>query len=158
MNSNLRIIDASPSAAALTGYSIDDIVGLLLKDLIHPDDCGVFVAEFNEAISHGSPLRLFYRIKKKDGTYSTFETVGRPHIASPRFAKAPRNQSAFCQAVFIMSRLYPARNTALLDSFLEHKMENERLRRRIAELRQEEADELREAQRHAAAAGPGGPV
>lgn len=42
----------------------------------------------------------------------------------------------------MMSRLYPTKNTALLDSFLEHKIENERLKRRIAELREEEQEEL----------------
>lgn len=40
-----------------------------------------------------------------------------------------------------MARPYPTRNAALLDSFLEHKIENERLMRKIAELRQEENED-----------------
>lgn len=47
----------------------------------------------------------------------------------------------------MMARLYPTKNAALLDSFLEHKIENERLRRRIAELRREEEAEAEDAQR-----------
>lgn len=41
----------------------------------------------------------------------------------------------------MMARPYPTRNAALLDSFLEHKIENERLMKRIAELRQEEYED-----------------
>jgi hypothetical protein len=102
---------------------------------------GVFVAEMNESIASGTPLRLFYRLRRRDGSYGVFESVGHAHIAAAKFAPNPHNQSPFCQAVFVMSRPYPTRNTALLDSFLEHKVENERLRRRIAELRREEEAE-----------------
>lgn len=45
-----------------------------------------------------------------------------------------------------MSRPYPTKNAALLDSFLEHKIENERLSKRIAELKQEEIDEEEETE------------
>jgi hypothetical protein len=41
----------------------------------------------------------------------------------------------------MMARPYPTRNVALLDSFLEHKIENERLMKRIMELRQEEYED-----------------
>jgi hypothetical protein len=47
----------------------------------------------------------------------------------------------------MMSRPYPTKNAGLLDSFLEHKIENERLKRRIAELRREEEAENDEAQK-----------
>ena len=40
-----------------------------------------------------------------------------------------------------MSRPYPTKNAALLDSFLEHKIENERLLKRISELKKEEQEE-----------------
>ena len=43
-----------------------------------------------------------------------------------------------------MARPYPTKNAALLDSFLEHKIENERLTRRIADLKREEAEEADE--------------
>ncbi|KAI5467416.1 cutinase gene palindrome-binding protein [Mariannaea sp. PMI_226] len=147
LDTNGRIRYASPSILNVTGYATEEIQDRFLKDLIHPDDQGVFVAELNESIASGHPLRLFYRFKKKDGEYAIFETVGHAHIAGARFAPNPNNQSPFCQAVFMMSRPYPTKNAALLDSFLEHKIENERLKRRIAELRQEEEAEADEAQR-----------
>ncbi|KAF7555053.1 hypothetical protein G7046_g6642 [Stylonectria norvegica] len=147
LDANGRIKYASPSILKMTGYGTEEIQDIFLKDLIHPDDQGVFVAELNESIASGNPLRMFYRFKKKDGEYTIFETVGHAHIASAKFAPNPNNQSPFCQAVFMMSRPYPTKNAALLDSFLEHKIENERLKRRIAELRREEEADADEAQR-----------
>lgn len=147
LDQNGRVKHASPSVSALTGFVADELNERLLREFIHQDDCALFLSEFNECIATGNTLRLFYRLRKKDGAYAIFESVGHAHIAAARFAPNPNNQSPFCQAVFIMSRLYPAANAQLLDSFLEHKMENERLKRRIAELRREEATEVEEATR-----------
>ncbi|KAM0259974.1 hypothetical protein ACHAQJ_003067 [Trichoderma viride] len=147
LDSNGRIRFVSPSITMLAGYTTEEVQDHFLKDLIHPDDQGVLVAELHESISTGNSLRMFYRMKKKDGTYAIFEAVGHAHIAAARFAPNPNDQSPFCQAVFMMARLYPTKNASLLDSFLEHKIENERLRRRLAELRMEEEVEVEEAQR-----------
>ncbi|PHH87105.1 hypothetical protein CDD83_9315 [Cordyceps sp. RAO-2017] len=147
LDANGRIKYASPSVLGVAGYTADEILDVFLKDLIHIDDRGVFVAELNESIASGNPLRMFYRFKRKDGSYAMFEAVGHAHIAAAKFAPNPNNQSPFCQAVFMMARPYPTKNAGLLDSFLEHKIENERLRRRIAELRREEEADADEAQR-----------
>lgn len=147
LDQNGRIKHTSPSVHGLTGYTADELMERLLREVLHPDDCALFLSEFNECIATGNTLRLFYRLRKKDGNYVIFESVGHAHIAAARFAPNPNNQSPFCQAVFMMSRQYPAANAALLDSFLEHKMENERLKRRITELKKEEAAEVEEATR-----------
>ena len=141
LDSRGKIKFVSPSVNNLTGYDSEDLVDRFLKELIHPDDVGTFTSEMNESIATGNPLRMFYRLRKKDGSFAIFESVGHAHIAGAKFAPNPENQSPFCQAVFMMSRPYPTKNASLLDSFLEHKIENERLRRRIAELRREEEEE-----------------
>lgn len=150
----LHILDAdgkikhvSPSLEKLTGHKPEEVREQFLTKYLHPDDVGLFTTEFNECIASAAPLRIFYRFRKADGEYTIFETVGHAHIAAARFAPNPQNQSPFCQAVFMMARQYPTKNSSLLDSFLEHKIENERLKRRIAELRKEEADDLDESQR-----------
>ncbi|KYK61289.1 white-collar 2 [Drechmeria coniospora] len=147
LDANGRIKYASPSVLSVAGYTAEEIFDEFLKDLIHPDDQGIFVSELNESIASGTPLRIFYRFKKKDGTYAIFESVGHAHIADAKFAPNPDNQSPFCQSVFMMSRPYPTKNAGLLDSFLEHKIENERLRQRIAELRMEEEADADEESR-----------
>jgi PAS domain S-box-containing protein len=147
LDANGRIKHVSPSTEHLTGHGPSDLRDLFMRDLLHPDDVGVFTSELNESIASGSPLRIFYRLRRKNGTYAVFESVGHAHIAAARFAPNPSNQTPFCQAVFMMARPYPTKNATLLDSFLEHKMENERLKRKIAELQREEQDETEEPER-----------
>ncbi|EHK96262.1 putative Cutinase gene palindrome-binding protein [Glarea lozoyensis 74030] len=138
-----RILYLSPSVKALTGYDPDDLVGKFIVDFIHQDDSGIFVREFNESIASGNPLRFFYRFRKKDGAYTIFESHGHPHLTSEAaaFNAGPTNAAGFCRGFFMMARPYPTKNAALLDSFLEHKIENARLMRRIEDLKREEAED-----------------
>lgn len=143
-----RILYVSPSTQALTGYDQEELVGKFIVEFIHVDDSGIFVREFNESIASGNPLRFFYRFRKADDTYTIFESHGHPHLTSDSAAFGPNNAAGFCRGFFMMARPYPTKNAALLDSFLEHKVENERLTKRIADLRREEQEEIEAQQRH----------
>ncbi|RDL33150.1 PYP-like sensor (PAS) [Venustampulla echinocandica] len=142
-----RIIYLSPSCNRLTGYLPEELVGKFIVDFIHADDSGIFVREFNESIASGNPLRFFYRFRMKDGSYTIFESHGHPHLTSEAAAFGPNNAAGFCRGVFMMARPYPTKNAALLDSFLEHKIENVRLKKRIEALKKEEAEETDGPQR-----------
>ncbi|RAR12266.1 blue light regulator 2 [Stemphylium lycopersici] len=135
-----RILYVSPSCKPLTGWEPSHVMGRFINEFIHPDDIGIFVKEFNESIASGNPLRFFYRFRKTDDTWVIFESHGHPHLSTDTNAFAPPN-SINCRGFFMMARPYPTKNAALLDSFLEHKIENERLMKRIAELKREEQDE-----------------
>ncbi len=143
-----RILYVSPSGKSLTGYNQEELIGKFIVDFIHQDDSGVFVREFNESIASGNPLRFFYRFRKADDTYTIFESHGHPHLTSDAAAFGPNNAAGFCRGFFMMARPYPTKNANLLDSFLEHKIENERLTKRIADLRREEQEEIEAQQRH----------
>ena len=140
-----RILYVSPSSRQLTSYDQQELLGKFIIDFIHKDDSGIFVREFNESIASGNPLRFFYRFRKCDGSYTIFESHGHPHLTSDAQAFGP--SAGFCRGFFMMARPYPTKNAALLDSFLEHKIENERLMKRIEELKREEADENAEQDR-----------
>ena len=118
-----QIVYLSPSGKDLTGYPQEELVGKFIVDFIHPDDSGIFLREFNESVATGNALRFFYRFRKKDGTYTIFESHGHPHLTSEAAAFGPRNAAGFCRGFFMMSRPYPTKNAALLDSFLEQKIE-----------------------------------
>ncbi|KAF3002547.1 blue light receptor [Curvularia kusanoi] len=137
---NGRILYVSPSSKALTGWDPSQLMGRFINEFIHPDDIGIFVKEFNESIASGNTLRFFYRFRKADDSWGIFESHGHPHLSSDPSSFAPPN-ALNCRGFFIMARPYPTKNAALLDSFLEHKIENERLTKRIAELKREEQDE-----------------
>ena len=146
-----RIIYVSPACKSLTGYDSHQLVGQILRDYIHPDDCGVFMKEFNESIASSNPLRFFYRFRKEDGNWTIFEAHGHPHLSN----EPPLYDRLTCRGFFLMARPYPTKNAALLDSFLEHKIENERLMKRIAELKAEEQEELEEQDRQWASKAEG---
>ncbi len=143
-----RILYVSPSGKQLTGYNAEELNGKFIVDFIHPDDSAIFVREFNESIASGNPLRFFYRFRKADDTYAIFESHGHPHLTADAGAFGPNNAAGFCRGFFMMARPYPTKNANLLDSFLEHKIENERLTKRIADLRREEQEEIEAQQRH----------
>lgn len=93
---------------------------------------------------------MFYRFRKADGKYAIFETLGHPHIADASQTDITDIESV-CKGFFMMARPYPTKNAQLLDSFLEHKIENERLMKRIHELKEEESEEqlLQRQRQHA---------
>jgi PAS domain S-box-containing protein len=142
-----RILYLSSSGKSLTGYPQDELHGKFIIDFIHPDDSGLFMREFNESITSGSSLHLFYRFRKRDGTYTIFECRGHPHFACESTSFDPNSTVRICGGYFMSAFPYPSKNAALLDSFLEHKLENERLTKRINDLKKEEAEEAKEEER-----------
>lgn len=137
-----RFLYVSPSAQTLTGHDPQHLVGKLISEFTHPDDSSMFIREFNESIASGNPLRFFYRFRKPDNSYIIFESLGHPHLSSEASSFGPNCGSGFCRGFFMMARPYPTKNAGLLDSFLEHKIENERLKKRIADLKREEKEEM----------------
>ncbi|KAL2380318.1 hypothetical protein RJZ90_004680 [Blastomyces dermatitidis] len=118
------LLSVSPCCKALTGYESEDLIGNVLFEFIHPDDRSVVVKEFAHSINTKTPFQCFYRFKKHDGTYLLLDAHG-------------QIDSATNMKFSIIARPYLTKETQLLDSFLEHKLENERLTRRIAELKRE---------------------
>lgn len=143
-----RIIYLSPSSEQLTGYTKEELRGKFITDFIHPDDSGMFLREFNESIASGHPLRFYYRFRRKDHTHTIFESHGHPHLASEVAGYGNSPNPNYCRGYFMMARPYLTKNAALLDSFLEHKIENQRLLKRIDDLRREEAEEEEEDGSH----------
>jgi len=147
-----RFLYLSPSVRLLTGHDASDLTGKFIHDYIHADDSSLFIREFNESIATGHTLRMFYRFRNKDGKYNIFECHGHPHLTNDvshlELTGGPRNNAGFCAGFFMMARPYPTKNAVLLDSFLEHKLEKERLQARINALRREEAEEAEVQARH----------
>lgn len=140
-----RLVYTSPSTKVLTGYENADLNGKFIAEFIHTDDTALFVREFNESIATGHSLRFFYRFRTAEDKYTIFECHGHPHLTNDvshlELTGGPVNTAGFCRGFFMMARPYPTANSQLLDSFLEHKIENVRLQARIAALRSEEAEE-----------------
>jgi PAS domain S-box-containing protein len=140
-----RILYASSATRSVTQYHPDQLNGAFLSHFIHEDDKTTFIREFHESIATGHRLRFHYRFRKSDDSFVILEASGHPHMAREN-ATTSSKQPTSCNGFFLICRPYPTRSCQLLDSFLEHKVENMRLTRRIADLKKEEEEELQAQQ------------
>ena len=123
-----NFIFASDSAKELTGFSPDDLFTRSIFDYIHPDDVQAFKRNFETSCRTGDTLTLYYRFKTADDRHVLFEVTGHPYYEGGKPQQTP-DQPPKC--FFATARPYPSKNQALLDSFLELKFENERLRKEL---------------------------
>lgn len=126
------VLYASPSCKWITGYESKQIERDALSRFIHDDDKSVFTRQLEECIATARPLRCQFRFYKPNNTFCVIDAHGHPHI---------KNENNTCNGVFLVCRPYPTKSSALLDSFLEHKIENIRLNQRISQLRAEEEED-----------------
>ncbi|THC99054.1 hypothetical protein EYZ11_001450 [Aspergillus tanneri] len=148
-----RTLYASPSCQWVTGYEAAQMEQQPISRFIHDEDRAFFATELDECIAVPQPLHCYFRFYKRDNTSCVLEAYGHPHMATPRAGIGNEKQSQVCNGVFLMCRPYPTRSSQLLDSFLEHKMENIRLHQRIAQLKEEEEVDLNAA-KHPTAGHP----
>jgi PAS domain S-box-containing protein len=135
-----KILYASTSCVSIIGYQSAQLAGHFIGEFIHPDDMDIFVKEMDDAIATRNPLRFFHRFRKADGAWVIFESHGHAHFSEEPSLSSILRGSIYDEGFFITSRPYPTKNAALMDSFLEHKIENERLMNRLRELREEEQE------------------
>ncbi|HEV8382971.1 MAG TPA: response regulator [Gemmatimonadales bacterium] len=75
---------ASPSVLPLLGYAPEDLVGLSIFALVHPDDVDNTLAVFSEGVATGKGGRLLeLRLRHKDGTFRHLEAIGRYLLDDP---------------------------------------------------------------------------
>lgn len=79
-----RLTYASPSAATLTGFAVEDELGTSVLDLVHPEDYDVVVQSFlNTASAPGPAVPLQFRILRADGTTRVVEAVATNLLDEP---------------------------------------------------------------------------
>lgn len=138
-----NITYASPSVHDLAGYEPSELVGQTFADLIHPEDQLAYLSQFKEVVAQpeAPPLFLYFRLRSKDGSYQLMELTGHARHEPTQQSTAsgsaiPSDNKCF----FGTARPYPSKNASMVDSFVEHKMENERLKARLARLTAEVGD------------------
>jgi len=78
---------ASPSVQAIAGYTVDELVGSAMERVIHPADFQIATTALAETLRRpGQVFRNVLRIRMKDGSWRTFETLVRNMLATPAVA------------------------------------------------------------------------
>ncbi|KAL4881586.1 hypothetical protein BJY04DRAFT_188391 [Aspergillus karnatakaensis] len=137
-----RVMYVSPSCKPITGFDTMRLEQDQFSRFIHDDDKPVFTRELRECVATARTFRCHFRMYRVDNTTCLMEAQGHPHVST---VSNDGGQQQFCHGVFIVCRPYHTNSTQLLDSFLEHKLENIRLKERIAQLKKEEEDDLNAA-------------
>jgi PAS domain S-box-containing protein len=138
-----QITYATPSCKNLTGLTAKQFEGSLLSQYIHEDDRPIFQRDLDDSIAANQSFRTHLRFQKTNSTYCLMEAYGHPHIANQNERQTGRTTpvNERCTGFFLICRPYPNKTSQLLDSFLEHKIENARLIQQIAKLKQEEDED-----------------
>lgn len=141
-----KVLYCSPAIKSIINYESKDLDGRFLSEFMHDDDRTTFIREFNESIATSHRLRYHFRFRKPNGEFAIVEASGHAHMSNEKITLGTGKEGNPCDGFFLVCRPYPTTSNALLDSFLEHKVENIRLNRRIADLKKEEEEELRAQQ------------
>ncbi len=72
-----RILYISPSCRNLLGYEPEELIGMNICDLIHPEDLTKIPGFMSPLVTAPNLPLISYRIRKKNGGYVWFETSGR---------------------------------------------------------------------------------
>ncbi|KAF8623502.1 hypothetical protein AX15_006285 [Amanita polypyramis BW_CC] len=127
-----HILYCGNAITELLGWRVLDLLDRDLLDLVpSPDEQLAFCSAFQHSIAANIELLSYLRFKSSspsaDGLSGfqefLFEFKGYPHFVNDE-----------CRCFFAMARPYPSRNTSMLNTFLELKVEHERLQQRMAEL------------------------
>ncbi|KAL1917570.1 uncharacterized protein VTP21DRAFT_3963 [Calcarisporiella thermophila] len=125
VSDNGKIMFCSTSSLELVGFSPEELVGRNLRDFVHVDDVDSCTRGFNLAAEQRCITRLYYRFRKRDDKFALFEVTVRPYFD-------PDSNNLRCY--FNMGRLYPTEACHTIDSLLELKLENEKLRKQLNDL------------------------
>jgi PAS domain S-box-containing protein len=68
---------ANQRAAEITGYEVDELVGMGIRDLVHPDEASMVVEIYSRRLEgQSAPRQYETRFVRKDGTAVTVELAG----------------------------------------------------------------------------------
>jgi len=68
------VVYQSPSLRAVLGYGPDELMGARAESLFHPDDLPGLAQARSALAASGSAARLVHRLRRKDGTWVSFES------------------------------------------------------------------------------------
>lgn len=148
----------SPSCKAITGFDPTNLEHDQLSLFIQDEDKPVVARELRECVATARPFRCHFRMYQINNSACLLDAYGHPHLSMSTLNNSngadnqqqPQPQlQPFCHGVFLVCRPYHTQSTQLLDSFLEHKLENIRLKDRIVQLKKEEDSDLQTATQQA---------
>lgn len=115
LNNDLRLVYCSTASSEFLGYKPSELANHIFTEYLHVDDIDMFVREFHKCKNSIQTFKCSYRFLRKDGKYTTLETKG----------------TFYKNSLFGNARKIPTDAARSIDSFLDLKMENEILMKKL---------------------------
>jgi len=137
LSPDCKILFCGAAVTELLGWRDEDLVDGDLIELINEEDRFAFRNCFEESLRARDELLCYVRLKCKSQFSGTINFNQSPKEVLLEFKGHPHfiADEEECRCFFAAATPYPSRNTAMLNTFLDLKMENERLQQRLADLR-----------------------
>lgn len=131
LSNECKVLFCSKAVSELLGWRDAELIDKDLVDLVNGEDKHAFRASFEQSLRSRMEMLSYVRLKCQSEYNSPakevlFEVKGYPHYI---------DDEQYARCFFAVAKPYPSRNTAMLNTFLELKIENERLQQRLADLR-----------------------
>lgn len=131
LSNECKVLFCSRAISELLGWRDAELIDKDLVDLVNGEDKHAFRASFEQSLRLRMEMLSYVRFKCQNEYTSPakevlFEVKGYPHYI---------DDEQYARCFFAVAKPYPSRNTAMLNTFLELKIENERLQQRLADLR-----------------------
>jgi len=129
-----RVLYCGTAITELLGWRDVDIIDCDLNDIINDEDQTGFRNDFDDAMRKNVELLSYVRLKiniaaacDPDPKDVLFEFKGYPHFVSETGAESV--------CFFAMAKPYPSKNTAMLNTYLDLKVDNECLQQKLKYLK-----------------------
>ncbi|KAJ3268968.1 blue light receptor [Borealophlyctis nickersoniae] len=139
------ILFCSPSTRRFLGYSSEELSGRHVSEILHRDDRGLLLGNINTSCAERAEYFIYCRYQKKGGDFLLLEVRGKPY---------PDERTGAIKFVINTGREYRSKASMSIDSIMELRIENIRLRKKLeAALKEKGLDSkyhplLRPADRH----------
>jgi len=79
-----RVQYMTPTSQRALGWTLDEITGRSIFDVLHADDRGQLAGAMTDTLAGpGQSLKLEFRLKHADGTFKTMDAIAINHLAEP---------------------------------------------------------------------------
>jgi len=134
-----KVLFCNPAVREILGWQDEELIDRDFADLVNANDRLSFCNTFAHSIARREELHLYARLFCKSDSFThmavnppppskevLLEIMGYPHFILGE---------SVCRCFFAVAKPYPSRNTAMLNTLLELRVENERLQQHITALR-----------------------
>ncbi|KAI5120479.1 hypothetical protein M0805_006499 [Coniferiporia weirii] len=136
LDSSGRIQYSGVGAYEMLGWEVEELLESDVLELINDDDKKGFQERFQISMNTLRELSCFTRLKCKPATSEEAQgPIQRELLFEVRGRTLYIEDGNESKCHFFMAKPYPSRNMTMLNTFLELKVENERLNKRLADLK-----------------------